>query len=249
VRGFQHDAGLVHAPGLNADPGICDAYAHVAPMIDTDRYMAWLMNQVHQAGCQVTQGRVDGRLSDKAAALRRLFKADCIVNCTGLGARDLGDETMYPLRGAILRVCNDGRQFPRVVEAHCVAQAEPGDDQSFIFIVPRGEETLILGGFSEPRAWDLSIGLHNCQRVRQVWQRCTRFLPALANARLDPVEPVRAGLRPYRPCNVRLDAEPETNIIHNYGHGGAGVTFSWGCAREACQLVEQRLGLAVTPAS
>ncbi|MGI8446066.1 MAG: FAD-dependent oxidoreductase, partial [Streptosporangiaceae bacterium] len=63
----------------------------------------------------------------------------------------------------------------------------------------------------------------------------------------------RVGLRPARP-QVRLEAEhagggggaapgrgPDGGtgrlVIHNYGHGGAGVTLSWGCAREAARLV------------
>ena len=44
----------------------------------------------------------------------------------------------------------------------------------------------------------------------------------------------RVGLRPCRP-EVRLEAEtlPGGRVLwHNYGHGGAGVTLSWGCARE-----------------
>jgi len=155
---------------------------------------------------------------------------------------------VYPLRGAILRVRNDGLRFPRVLEAHCVAQAEPGDDQSFVFIVPRGDEMLILGCFSEPHQWNLDLRLDNSEQVRQVLQRCVAFMPALARAELDPQEPVRAGLRPYRPGNVRLDAEPESNIIHNYGHGGAGVTLSWGCAQEACRLAERQLGCSLAPA-
>ena len=54
----------------------------------------------------------------------------------------------------------------------------------------------------------------------------------------------RVGLRPFRP-QVRLEAEPSGSgplVVHNYGHGGAGVTLSWGCAREAAGLAAQALG-------
>lgn len=40
------------------------------------------------------------------------------------------------------------------------------------------------------------------------------------------------GLRPYRPTGYRLETETigEKTVIHNYGHGGCGVTMSWGTA-------------------
>jgi D-amino-acid oxidase len=50
------------------------------------------------------------------------------------------------------------------------------------------------------------------------------------------------GLRPRRPA-VRLELERRDGkaIIHNYGHGGAGISLSWGCAQEVVELVRQVL--------
>ena len=47
------------------------------------------------------------------------------------------------------------------------------------------------------------------------------------------------GLRPYRPEGFVVDAERVGNklLIHNYGHGGAGITLSWGCADEVVATV------------
>jgi D-amino-acid oxidase len=52
-----------------------------------------------------------------------------------------------------------------------------------------------------------------------------------------------AGVRPYRNVSYRLDAETESGkfIVHNYGHGGAGITLSWGCAAVVRNIVRQHL--------
>src|SRR6202140_2479305 len=52
-----------------------------------------------------------------------------------------------------------------------------------------------------------------------------------------------AGLRPYRNGAYRLEPETRTGkfIVHNYGHGGAGITLSWGCASKVRDIVQSRL--------
>jgi D-amino-acid oxidase len=50
-----------------------------------------------------------------------------------------------------------------------------------------------------------------------------------------------AGLRPFRPSGfvVRTDRIENKIIIHNYGHGGAGITLSWGTAQLALEEAER----------
>jgi D-amino-acid oxidase len=54
--------------------------------------------------------------------------------------------------------------------------------------------------------------------------------------------PPVAGLRPYREQTFRLEPEMVSGkfVVHNYGHGGAGITLSWGCAHEIVDLVTAR---------
>jgi D-amino-acid oxidase len=64
--------------------------------------------------------------------------------------------------------------------------------------------------------------------------------PPLAVARIsaDRVIRVVAGLRPYRPTGfvVRADRLGEKKLVHNYGHGGGGITLSWGTSELAVDL-------------
>jgi D-amino-acid oxidase len=61
---------------------------------------------------------------------------------------------------------------------------------------------------------------------------------APVNAAPERVIRTLAGLRPYRAAGfvVRRDALGDKAIVHNYGHGGAGITLSWGSARLAADL-------------
>lgn len=45
--------------------------------------------------------------------------------------------------------------------------------------------------------------------------------------------------------DLRLEQAPypSAQLFHNYGHGGSGVTMSWGCAIEIMNLIRVRLGI------
>ncbi|GAA0735273.1 FAD-dependent oxidoreductase [Sphingomonas japonica] len=67
-----------------------------------------------------------------------------------------------------------------------------------------------------------------------------RSPPCLTPVNVDPSRIIRsvAGLRPYRASGFVVGAENvgATRIVHNYGHGGSGITLSWGTSRLATQI-------------
>lgn len=71
---------------------------------------------------------------------------------------------------------------------------------------------------------------------------------ALTPATIDPSLEIRtiAGLRPFRPSGfvVRREDREGKILIHNYGHGGGGITLSWGSANLAANLVPSLSGLS-----
>ena len=68
----------------------------------------------------------------------------------------------------------------------------------------------------------------------------TLSAPRLARVQVAENRVIRVvvGLRPYRPSGfvVRAEKLDEKTLIHNYGHGGGGITLSWGTAQLAVEL-------------
>jgi D-amino-acid oxidase len=149
---------------------------------------------------------------------------DAVVSCPGLGARELaGDTAVYPVRGQLVRVANLGVAMSVRDEHHPAGRA---------YVHPRSGDC-ILGGTLDEHQWDTTP---DPATARSILARCADIVPEVAGA--EVIETV-AGLRPGRPA-VRLEEDApagSTRVVHNYGHGGAGITLSWGCAGEVVQLL------------
>ena len=70
-------------------------------------------------------------------------------------------------------------------------------------------------------------------------KRLRHFTPV--NVAQERVIRTVVGLRPFRPSGfvVRAESLGDKLLVHNYGHGGGGVTLSWGTARLAADLVAE----------
>ncbi len=205
-----------------APPDVPAPFAHGlafrAPVVAMPAYLAWLRARAAAAGARFATAEVTPR--DLAAALDR---GAVVVNATGLGARTLvGDDGLYPIRGQIVRVA-PGR-VARFVQA-----TQP--PQPVTYIIPRPDCT-VLGGTAQVGRDDLAV---DADTAAAIVARCAAIEPALAGA---AVLSHAVGLRPGRDA-VRLAAEAvgRGRLVHCYGHGGAGVTLSWGCADDVVALV------------
>ncbi|MEU2021565.1 FAD-dependent oxidoreductase [Streptomyces sp. NPDC016469] len=189
------------------------------PLIDMPAHLAWLEGRVRAAGGAV-EHRTVTTFAEAAA------EAGTVVNCAGLGARDLvPDAGVRPVRGQLVLVENPGiREW--------FTEAGPASSETTYFFPQPGR--LVLGGTATADDWSAAP---DPRTAEEIVARCARVRPEIAGAK---VIGHRVGLRPARDAGVRIEAESlagGVRLVHNYGHGGAGVTVALGCAREAARLV------------
>ncbi len=203
--------------------GFVSGWRYIAPLVDMPVYLGYLRRRFEAAGGVVEIRRIDA--FDQAAGV-----APVVVNCAGLGARHLvPDPELVPIRGQLVVVENPG-----ITEFF---SEDTGLSPDLTHFYPHGE-TVVVGGTALPGEWSREP---DPDTAAAIITRCAEIEPRLRDAR---VVAHRVGLRPTRPC-VRVDQErlDGIRVIHNYGHGGAGLTLSWGCASEtAARAARPRRG-------
>ena len=205
-----------HLSSASLPPGYRDGYGFISPVIDMSLYLAYLQKRYEQLGGQLTQQTVHN--------LADWQQEQPLINCTGLGAGELvGDTAVYPIRGQIIQVQTRTPIPEALMDDH--------GQYRICYVIPRVHD-VVLGGVAEEGNWNTAVDEATAQEII----RKTQILqPALADMQIIQH---KVGLRPGRTA-IRLEREetPLGPIIHNYGHGGGGVSLSWGCATAVVALL------------
>ena len=198
--------------------GYKDGYKIEGIVIDTSIYMDYLVEMFKQLGGRLTQRTVED-------IREPLEEYEVMVNCTGLGSRKLlNDKTIYPVRGQTVRVKPNG--FELVI-------ADDEGHNGLAYIVPRVND-IVLGGTAQYNNLNLEV---DPEDTKEILRKCAAIRPEFKNVEIISES---VGLRPVRD-EIRLEAEDFSGkfVIHNYGHGGAGFTLSWGCAQDVVEIIEK----------
>ncbi len=204
--------------------GFAYGWHYTAPVATMPVYLDYLRARFERAGGALQTAAV-ASLTELAGV------APVVVNCSGVGARDLvPDPAVMAVRGQVVIAANPG-----IEEFYINRDEEP---PWIVYMFPHGD-TVLLGGTNEEGVWDEDPKPSIAERIVA---QCAAIDPRLSGA---AILGHRVGLRPYRP-EVRLESEPlsaspssppQGVLWHNYGHGGAGVSLSWGCAAEIAAAI------------
>lgn len=157
------------------------------------KFIPYLTKKFIKAGGKFEQRKVTDFDEFKDAFL--------VINCTGLGAKELGDEKLHPIRGQISKV-----------KAPWIYYCYIDDSDISNYILPNAE-SVTLGGTHTVNDFNTNISSTDTDFITK---GCQRVLPSLVNA--EKIKTV-AGLRPGR-FRVRLETElrnGKATIIHNVG--------------------------------
>ncbi|GMT16783.1 hypothetical protein PFISCL1PPCAC_8080, partial [Pristionchus fissidentatus] len=186
--------------------------------LEPTKYIAYATRQFLSNGGCIRQKKIKNlnELTDEF---------DVIINCSGIGAKELmGDAEMKPIRGQIIRA-----HAPRVKHFFC-----DGDYYCLL-----NSNFVVLGGTHDEGEWDTTV---NEETAKKILEENVKKMPELKGA---TILSHHVGLRPFR-SSLRIEKETiksvkgkEVTVVHNYGHGGSGITLFWGCALHVAELLEK----------
>jgi len=185
-------------------------------VIECKLFLPWALKKINNNGVTIIKRKIE--------SLEELCSEyDIVFNCTGLRAGKLcNDVNVLPIRGQVIRV-----KAPWVDKFYYC--------DSDTYIIPSiSDGTVVLGGCRHFGSYNEQVNKRNTE---EILENCIRLLPSLKEA-LKTDYKIWVGLRPYR-NKIRVETEHirDTVIVHNYGHGGYGVTLAPGTVKYAVDLL------------
>lgn len=197
--------------------GIETAYISTVPLAEPRVYLPYLFSRFLAAGGIFKEQLI--------SSLQEAVTLDeFIVNCTGLGAKELcQDADLSPMRGQILRCEKMG----------VPSCAESNKKGALSYVINRSEDC-VIGGTDYENDWNTEVEESDTKVI------ISRLLELGLSPKAPKIIEEIVGLRPKRSA-VRFEFDTDfPTIFHNYGHGGAGFTVAWGCAIELAEGLAQK---------
>ncbi|ORZ15422.1 hypothetical protein BCR41DRAFT_422221 [Lobosporangium transversale] len=243
-----------HIPKEELPSGVDFGTTYTTVSINTPKYLRYLQDQILARGGIIEHGTVQSlRALAQVPHSDKHPKADIIVNCSGLGSRNLqgvNDHQMFPTRGQILIVKVPDEIWPKAKQFTMERYAEGSafGVGTVTYVIPRDNGEIILGGTTDHWDYQEAPSEKTAKAIMQRVQDCRPDLFSKATVLRNCV-----GLRPNRRGGVRVSATAEQLdwnegwnpsvlvVAHNYGHAGFGYQASIGCANKTAKCIERSL--------
>lgn len=187
------------------------------PIVTMPVFLPWLVEQCSGAGVELVRERVEDL---------REVEAEVVVVAGGLRSGELlgaeGVVEVTPSRGQVALLANPG------IERWYVDDGHRG---GMVYVLPH-PDWVVCGGTDTEGTFDT---VPDPEVHEAIVARAREAVPELVGAE---VIASRVGLRPVAPAvSLGVSVRDGRAVVTNFGHGGAGVTLSWGCAAEVVSLV------------
>lgn len=230
------------------------------PMIMTPTYLAWLMDSCRIAGVRFRWRKVES-LEALYAGEYGTDVPEAVVIAGGIRGGELlgGDEEVTPVRGQVIVFANGAADSAE--DSAEDADSDSGEDagtgpvltdfyiddddpDAQTYVLPRVDD-IVVGGVAEVGSWDEEP---DAALAEAILARAEAAVPELREL---PILGHGAGLRPGRTA-LRLEVVDPASlpggaggaaatagipVVAAYGHGGAGVTLSWGTAERVVEII------------
>jgi D-amino-acid oxidase len=196
--------------------GYINAWRYSVPIIDMPKYLDWLKRKFLRSNGVLEKARINSfcEINDKF---------DSVVNCTGLGSIELcADKELYPMKGQLIIVSNPGINY---------FFAERGNAKELFYWMPHGNKIVIGGTAEKEYSHHLVDEIQINRMINNAKKIDDKFKKSVVISK-------KVGFRPCR-NSIRFEFDKKyKNVFHNYGHGGSGVSLSWGCAQSVVNEIK-----------